>query len=170
MLELRLTHVANPDVDEDLRRFVSNAIRDLELHPKDALTWIRSVANRALTLIWEAELPPDKTLPKEWIDEWTNKDQKNLPENQGELPSKLGKQCQVLHLITGSVYTPRQSQYVTKTTYLLVDHLTSVGDFGQHRRDYPETTISVGFSATVVLAAISLIESLMTDLQRDGGD
>ena len=74
-------------------------------------------------------------------------------------------------LITDSdLSTSRQSKYVTRTTYLLVDHLQSVGDFGQHRRDYPETAISVGFAATVVLAAISLIESLMIDLQRDGGD
>ena len=49
-MELRLAQVTYPDVDEDLRRFVSNAIRDLEPHPVDALTWIRSVADRALVL------------------------------------------------------------------------------------------------------------------------
>ena len=169
-LELRLKQVATPSGDQYLHDFVSRAIEDIGRNPELAINGIRGIAERALMLIWEAELPPDKTLPKEWIDEWTNKDQTNLPENQGELPSKLGKQCRVLHLITGSVYTPRQSQYVTKTTYLLVDHLISVGDFGQHRSEFPETDVTVGFAATVVLAAISLIESLMTDLQRDGGD
>ena len=171
LMELRLAQVTYPDVDEDLRRFVSNAIRDLEPHPVDALTWIRSVADRALVLIWEAELPPDKVLPEEWIEEWRCRGVTNLPEDRGKLPSRSRAQCRVLRLITDSdLSTSRQSNYVTRTTYLLVDHLKSVGDFGQHRGDYPETTISVGFAATVVLAAISLIESLMTDLQRDGGD
>ncbi len=170
-MELRLAQVTYPDADEDLRRFVSNAIRDLEPHPEDALTWIRSVADRALALIWEAELPLDKTLPKEWIDEWRRRGERNLPEDRGKLPSRSGAQCRVLRLITDSgLSTSRQSKFVTRTTYLLVDHLKSVGDFGQHRGDYPETTISVGFATTIVLAAISLIESLMTDLQRDGGD
>ena len=168
LMELRLEQITNPGVDEDLRRFVSNAVRDIESHPEDALTWIRSAADRALTLIWEAELPPDKTLPEDWIDEWQRGGVRSLPEDQGKLPRRTGAQCHVLRLITGSDRTPRQSKYVTKTTCLLVDHLRSVGDFGQHRRDYPETTISVGFAATVVLAAISLVENLIADLQRDG--
>ena len=168
LLELRLAQVTNPDVD--LRRFVSNAIRDLEPHhPEDALTWIRSVADRALALIWEAELPGDKKLPPNWLKDWQLGGVKSLPEDGGKLPRGAGAQCHVLRLITGTDRILHQSKYVTKTTYLLVDHLKSVGDFGQHRGDYPETTISVGFAATVVLAAISLIESLTTDLQRDGG-
>ena len=166
---MRLAQVTNPDVDEDLRRFVSNAMRDLEPHhPEDALTWIRSVAGRALALIWEAELPHDRTLPKKWIDEWKRGGEKSLPEDRGKLPGGIGAQCHVLRLITGSAQISRQSRYITKTTYLLVDHLKSVGDFGQHRGDCPEATIAVGFAAAVVLAAISLIESLTTDLQRGG--
>ena len=167
-MEFRLEQITNPGVDEDLRRFVSNAVRDLEPHPEDALTWIRSVADRALALIWEAELPGDKKLPPNWLKDWQLGGVTNPPEDQGKLPSSSGAQCQILRLITGSARISRQSRYITKTTYLLVDHLKSVGDFGQHRGDYPEATISVGFAATVVLAAISLIESLTTDLQRDG--
>jgi len=168
LMELRLEQITNPGVDEDLRRFVSNAARDLEPHPEDALTWIRSVADRALALIWEAELPGDRKLPPNWLNHWQRGGVTNPPEDQGKLPSSSGAQCHVLRLITGSAHISRQSRYITKTTYLLVDHLKSVGNFGQHRGDYPETTISVGFAATVVLAAISLIESLTTDLQRDG--
>ena len=167
-LELRLKQAATPSTDQYLHDFVSRAIEDIGRNPELAINGIRGIAERALTLIWEAELPPDKALPSDWIDGWTNKDQRDLPGNQGELPSELGRQCQILRLITGSAQTLRQSIYVTKTTYLLIDHLKSVGDFGQHRRDYPETTISVGFAATVVLAAISLVENLTADLQRDG--
>ena len=167
-LELRLKQAATPSTDQYLRDFVSRAIEDIGRNPELAINGIRGIAERALTLIWEAELPPDKALPSDWIDGWTNKDRRDLPGNQGELPSELGKQCQILRLITGSAQTPRQSIYVTKTTYLLIDHLKSVGDFGQHRRDYPETAISVGFVATAILAAVSLVESLTADLQRDG--
>ncbi len=167
LMELRLEQIKNPGVDEDLHRFVSNAVRDLEPHPEDALTWIRSIADRALALIWEAELPPDKTLPEKWIEERQRGDVRSLPEDGGKLPRGAGAQCHVLRLITSSDRIPRQSKYVTKTTCLLLDPLQSVGNFGQHRNDYPEATISVGFAATAVLAAISLVESLTADLPRD---
>ena len=167
-LELRLKQAATPKTDPSLHDFVSRAIEDIGRNPELAINGIRGIADRALALIWEAELPHDRTLPKKWIDEWKRGGGKNPPEDRGKLPSRSGAQCQVLRLITGSDRISRQSKYVTKTTYLLVNHLKSVGDFGQHRGDYPETTISVGFAATVVLAAISLIESLTTDLQRDG--
>ena len=70
LLELRLAQVSVDTADEDLRAFVKNAIRDLAPVPERALVWIRSIANRALKLVWEAELPPDSTLPVEWRDEW----------------------------------------------------------------------------------------------------
>ena len=57
-----------------------------------------------------------------------------------------------------------QCKYVTKTTYLLLDHLQSVGNFGQHRDDSPEVEVTVGFAASVVFSAISLVECLAHDL------
>ena len=166
-LELRLKQVATPSGDQSLHDFVSRAIEDIGRNPELAINGIRGIAERALTLIWEAELPPDKTLPLDWLKDWQRGGVKSLPEDGGKLPRGSGAQCHVLRLITGSDRTLRQSKYVTKTTYLLVDHLKSVGDFGQHRGDYPETTISVGFAATVVLAAISLVENLTADLRRE---
>ena len=84
-------------------------------------------------------------------------------------PYGSGPQCGVLRLITGTDRVRRQSWYVTKTTSLLVDHLQSVGSFGQHRENFPETNVSIGFAPASVLAAISLIESLTADLQREEG-
>ena len=164
LLELRLSQVAGPGVDRDLLQFVGNAVRDIEPDPKHALIWIRSIADRALALIWAAELPPDRMLPPEWLDEWRHADVKNLPEDEGKLPHRSGMQCGVLRLITGTDRIRRQSRYVTKTTSLLVDHLQSVGSFGQHRENFPETNVSVGFAVASVLAAISLVESLTADL------
>jgi len=70
LLDLRLAQVAAKGVDDDLRDYVGNAIRDLAPVPERSLIWVRSIASRALTLIWDAELPPDRTLPAEWVEEW----------------------------------------------------------------------------------------------------
>ena len=164
LLELRITQVAGPGVDRDLSQSVSNAVRDIDPDPKHALIWIRSIADRALALIWNAELPPNRVLPPEWLDEWRHAGVKNLPEDEGRLPHGSGMQCGVLRVITGTDRIRRQSRYVTKTTSLLVDHLQSVGSFGQHRENFPETNVSIGFAAASVLAAISLVESLTADL------
>ena len=144
LLELRLAQVSADTSDEDLCAFVKNAIRDLAPVPERALVWIRSIANRALKLVWEAELPPDRTLPIGWRDEW-DRAGVNYPDDQGKLPRSPGAQCNILRLVTGTERTSRQARYVTKTTYLLLDHLQSVGDFGQHRDEFPDATAGVGF-------------------------
>ena len=169
LLELRLAQVSVDTSDDDLRAFVKNAIRDLAPVPARALVWVRSIANRGLKLVWEAELLPDRTLPVEWRDEW-DKTGVNYPDDQGKLPRSPGAQCNILRLATGTERTSRQVTYITKTTYLLLDHLLSVGDFGQHRDDFPQTAVTVGFAASVVFGAISLIESLTEDLQQPRDD
>ena len=174
LLELRFTQVAGPEVDGVLREYVRNAVRDIEPEPMHALIWIRSIADRALALIWDVELPRDRMLPPEWLDEWRHAGVKSLPEDGGKLPHGSGLQCGVLRLITGTDRVRRrQSRYVTKTTSLLVNHLQSVGSFGQHRENspktnvsIPETNVSIGFAAAIVLAAISLVENLTADLHR----
>lgn len=163
LLDLRLAQVAAKGVDDDLRDFVGNAIRDLAPAPERSLIWVRSIARRALTLIWDAELPPDRTLPAEWVEEWRHADV-NYTDDGGRLPRKPGAQCNILRLATGTERTVRQTSYVTRTTYLQLNYLQPVGDFGQHRDEYPETEVTVGFAASVVFAAISLLECLTQDL------
>ncbi len=165
LLDLRLAQVSVDGADEDLRAFVMNAIRDLSPVPGRALVWIRSIANRALKLVWEAELPPDRTLPVEWCDDWDGVGV-NYPVAHGKLPRSPGAQCNILRLATGTERTARCTKYVTKTTCLLIDYLQSVGDFGQHRDDFPDVTVNVGFATAAVLAAISLTECLTADLLR----
>lgn len=43
----------------------------------------------------------------------------------------------------------------------------SVGDFGQHLNSFPESKVTLGFATSVVLAAISLVESLTADLHGE---
>ena len=166
VLEMRLQQVAVPQTDTHLLDFVTRAVSDLDRNPELAVNGVRGIATRALALIWEAELPPDRTLPSDWIDEWKHAGER-LRDDSGKLPRSYGAQCNVLRLATGTDRVQRKSRYVTKTTYLLIDHLQSVGDFGQHRSDFPEAHVTVGFAASIVLAAIALIESLTADLQRE---
>ena len=163
MLELRLTQVTRRDVDEHLGRFVGNAVHHITPRPEDALTWVRSIAERALTLIWDAELP-DRMIPKEWLAVWS--DAKVYSDDNGrKLPGSSNAQCHILRLLWRSDLTP-QSTYVSRTTCLLVDHLQSVGDFGSaSRSDFPEAKVSIGFAAAVVLTAISLVECLTGELE-----
>ena len=167
MLELRLDQIARQNVDGLLHDHVSRVVRDMD-KPEIALDGIRRIARRALALIWDAELPPDKTLPLEWVEHWKRLDV-NFPHDEGKLPDGYGPQCGLLRLVTGSGNTRPLGKCVTKTTCLLVDHLQSVGNFGQHREEFSETTISIGFVASSVLSAISLVENLTADLHRQEG-
>ena len=164
MLELRLKQVGQ-NADPVLHDYVRRAVTEIDT-PELAINGIRGIVERGLSLIWQAELPSDETLPEEWLDEWKHAGLMNLPEDRGRLPRGSGRKCSVLRLITGTDSTRRLSRYVTKTTYLLVDHLQSVGHLGQHRSDSPEAKVTMGFAAGVVLSAISLVESLTADLSR----
>ena len=161
LLEMRLEQVPEGAVDETLRDLVNMAISVIARNPGYPLVWVRGIAERALDVVWEAELPPDRTLPAAWTSEWDLKDV-NFPDDQGKVPSSRGQQCNVLRLATGTERTTRSTRYITKTTFLLIDHLQSVGNFGQHRTEGQEVTI--GFAAAVILSAISLLECLAHDL------
>ena len=162
MLELRLKQVSAEAVDERLSDLVSKAIRDLVPTPGDASTWVRGIAERALQVIWVAEeLPTDGTLPAKWTEEWNNNNVQ-YPHPYGDRHLSPGQQCGILRLATGTQRTSRRTHYLTKPTFLLLDHLQSVGNFGQHRGGAPEVT--VGFAAAVLSSAISLVECLARDL------
>ena len=163
LLKLRFDQVSAEVVDEQLRDYVSNAIRDLAPEPERALIWVRSIADSGLEVVWAAELPPDRTLPAEWTREWDHNDVP-YPHDQGKLPRSRRQQCNILRLATGTERTTRCTRHLTKAAFLLLDHLQSVGNFGQHRADFPDTEVTIGFAAAVVLSAISLVECLTRDL------
>lgn len=165
LLELRLAQVTSAALDKNLRGYVENAIRDLEPNPELALKWVRSIATRAFALIWEVELGQGFGLPQGWLTEWKHANV-NWSDDRGSIPKGYGAQCNILRLATGTEKVRRLTRYVTKPTCLLLDHLQSVGDFGQHREDFPESTVTTGAAAAVVLAAIELIESLTRDLTK----
>lgn len=162
-LEIRLAQLVKGDAK--LREYIRNAIRDIAPNPEMALTWVRSISDRALELIWRAELPLDQAIPKEWLDEWKHADDLKWLEPGHRMPRSSGKRCKALRQATGTDRFRRVTKYVTKTTSLLVDQLQSVGDFGQHRSDYPESSVSMGFAAQAIFAAIELFVALEEELQ-----
>jgi hypothetical protein len=155
LLEVRLSQI--PIVDVTLRNFVQKAIRDLD-EPAHAVVWARSIAERALDMIWEKELPKDREFPSDWIAEWKFAGVKWAEELE-RLPPRRGAQCGVLRLITGTEDTKRLTKYVSKPTYLLVDHIQAIGDFGQH----PSDPVTLPFAASFCYSAIELCESIQRD-------
>jgi hypothetical protein len=158
LLELRASQLVK--ADPTLRGFIQKAIRDIS-EPAHAIVWGRSISDRALDLIWDKELPANRSLPQEWIDNWKFAGV-NWSDDQGKLPRRRGAQCNILRLITGTENSQRLAKYVTKPSYLLLDHLQSIGDFGQHRED----NVSLGFATAICMAAIELCDSLTRDFAR----
>ena len=156
MLELRLEGIANR-ADPKLAGLVKNAIRDLHPDPDTAVMWMRNVADTAFDLIWKAELPVNKSLPEDWKSLYT------VGEAPDRLPQSRGAQCHALRLFTGTEKNPRVAQFVTKPTCLLVDHIHSIGNFGQHRGGQE---ISLPTAASFCLSAIELCERLTMELPR----
>ena len=154
LLELRVAQISS--ADPMLLADVKKAIRDLQPEPTQSTTWARSIADRALDLIWKAELPPDRSLPDEWKFIGIEFDER------GRLPGSSGRQCGILRQITGTEVHDLVTQFITKPTCLLVDHVHSVGNFGQHKRGI---NVSILIAASFCLSAIALCESLSRDLE-----
>lgn len=154
VLELRLEQVAG--ADPELLGYVRNAVRDLYPVPTQSVMWARSIAERALALVWSAELPSDRSMPAPWKFVDVRFD------DYGRFPRSLGVQCGILRRITGTGQHDPVAEFVTKPTCLLIDHVQSVGDFGQHKEGQ---TVSVGFAAAFCFSAIALCERLAEDLR-----
>ena len=73
---------------------------------------------------------------------------------------RRGAQCWLLRLITGTDKVERLARHVTKPTSILVDHIQSIGDFGQHR----DGAIPWNFAASFCYSAVELCELLARDL------
>ncbi len=157
LLELRLEGIRNR-VDPKLAGYALKAIRDLP-EPDHAIVWMRSFSEKALDLIWNAELGRDQSLPESWKASGIEFDER------GRLPVSRGKQCGILRKASGSENSPRVTRFLTKPAFLLLDHLHTVGNFGQHREG-AGARISVPTAAAFCLSAIELCERLASDLPR----
>ncbi|MEI6442772.1 MAG: ATP-binding protein [Nostocales cyanobacterium ELA583] len=163
-LGLRFAQISQ--VDPALSNYVRMAIRDLSPSPEGSLVWMRNIAKRSLQLIWEKELPRDRSIPQNWINEWQRSGEwrDGLLDSGRLLPVSDGRQCSILRLATGTQDSHSVTKYITKTTYVLVNHIKSIGDFGQHREN--QDFVNIGTAASFCMSAIALCESLYNDLNR----
>ena len=162
LLELRLSQLR--DVDQKLYRYVERAIRDLQPEPELAINGMRGIGEYALDLVWIAELPSGRTLPLEWVEQWKHNGENLMDEiADGKVPSSMTGQCRLLQLMTGTQKSKRIAKFITRPTYLLIDHLQSVGHFGQHIEGNP---VTLSFAASICLTAIALCQSLVRDFNQ----
>jgi len=159
LLQLRLA--ALPTIDEELREYIENAVDTID-KPKIPIRLLRAVMERCLKLIWKKELP-DGTIPESWIAAWKMPDRDNrilreIPERI--LPGTFGKQLRIVDLMTD----PRRDKVtrIRRSTYVLLNGLHSVADFGQHLEG---EDIPLLFGPSICLWALQLSEQLFEDLQ-----
>ncbi len=124
---------------------------------------------RALQLIWAKELGSSKTLPDDWITEWQHGGAApRWLDGRKRVPSGDGEQMYALDLLTGKKqghnFIERKAKALTKSTFLLLDNLQSIGDFGQHLKDYPECPPTTTFAVAVIGNAIEFVSALTKDL------
>ena len=168
LLEIRLKQIREiRGADRDLIDHVKIVIELLQQRgPIPSFGSVREIEDRALKLIWDAELEPNRSIPKTWKsdslpDAWKLDTvvREVVRENQFPKKSQRGQQCRILRLMSEN----NISKVITKPTQLLVNHLHSVGNFVHHREG---STMSIPIAASFCLSAISLCESLAEDLVR----
>lgn len=159
LLELRLSHLN--DVDNDLLGYLQLAVDNID-NPPLVVGQIRGIVNRALSLIWKADMPGG-LIPREWTILWKGFDSENNPPvrnpPEGAIPTSGAKQCYLLDLMTD----PRKGgkTQVSRPVFLLIDFLNSAGNFGQHLYG---AEIPQRFAVTSCIAAIDMCELLTKEL------
>src|SRR5690606_2029334 len=135
-----------------------------------SLVATRSLVQRAIQLIWDAELPGTNTLPEDWTNEWKHGGAApKWLDDRRRVPSGDGQQMHALDLLTGKKvghnFVERKAKLLTRSTFLLLDSLQSMGDFGQHLKDYPECPPTTSFAVAIIVNAIELVDALTLDLR-----
>jgi len=148
-------------VDERLIEHIRFAIEKLD-KPYLFVNEIRSLVNRAFTVIWASDLP-DGRIPAEWTAGWRQLDRNGRPIErnppEGIIPDEGGRQCYLLSLMTDSRRAGETR--ISRPTYFMLNYLQSIGDFGQHLGN---SHVPDGFTYTVCLTAIEMCEQLSRDL------
>lgn len=159
---LQLRFASLPSGDEELLSYLRNAIENSG-DPNVLIRMVRGLVERSFRLIWDKAIP-NRQIPTEWSTEWKQPDRDgNQPPNnppEGSVPGRLGRQCQLLNLMTDPRRTKRTT--VRRSTYVLLEGLQTVGDFGQHLEGEP---VPHGFGVAVCLSALQTVEQVTVDLE-----
>ena len=160
-LEHRLNHLSI--TDPSLRRFIQRSIEDIPDHPDVCLSNMRGIVDKALDLIWDAELGTDRIIPEAWFSDWQNANE-NGPEKYwaNKFPPKRGHQIRLLQLLTGTQNSGAKARKISKSTYALVNAAHGFGDFGQHMDG---ADIPVGVAVSAVMTCLELASCLCSELR-----
>lgn len=157
--ELRLSQLSGGPTA--LRRQVKAAVAEIGTLPARCLMSFRLITREALELIYDAETP-GRQIPATWMTAWQHANNRWATKiHNNRLPSSDGLQCGLLAEITSTHGgKPKLAQYVSRSTYVLVEHVKQVGDLGNH----PDGQISPAYAAACCLAAVELCERLADEL------
>jgi hypothetical protein len=169
ILELRLA--AEPEVPllHGLRAFVQLAVHSLGQEPRVALAALRSVADEAVDVAWNAEFPSGQipatvqqhlTLPRSQRGPALN------PNILGNLADKNARRT-ILRAACGSLGSAKVTTKVSRPLMVLIDHVTGLGNYGQHIGDVPPQTESppdAGFCIGACWASVELLRRAAVDL------
>ena len=159
LLERRLAHL--PRLDASLKRYIERGIEDLPDHPDVCLSNVRGIVDRALDLVWAAELE-EKKLPSGWFDMWKRAGETGIDAWNEQFPTRRGHQIRLLQLMTGTDKSSARAKFVSKSAYVLANAAHGFGDFGQHMDGDP---VDLG----TAFAALSVCVELAAVLDRDIG-
>lgn len=157
VMERRISQLTG--VDATLRRYLERGAEDLPDHPGIFLTNIRGIVNQAFELIWKAELG-SKVIPSAWMSTWKYNQERGVEDWQTTFPQGVHR-VRLLNLITGTDKSKPCANYVTKSTYVLVNAAHAFGDFGQHQEGAP---IDSGTAYSALHLCIELAAALMREL------
>lgn len=160
LLELRLNQLTS--LDPSLRRYLQRSIEDIPDHPEVCLSSMRGIIDRALDLIWEAELGSERTIPAEWFVEWQHNGEKGA-ENRwnNQFPTKRGHQLRLLQLMTGTLNSSSKTKKISKNTWAVANAAHGFGDFGQHIEG---AQVPVGVAVSAVYVCLELAACLEKEL------
>lgn len=158
VLERRIAQITN--IDPDLERYLRRSVDDLPDHPNVLLTSVRGIVERALALIWAAELT-DHRIPDGWFDTWRYNGDRGYDDWRSKFP-KGGARVRLLDLMTASRNSNPCAKHVTRGTYVLANAAYSFGDFGQHQEE--GGVVSLGTAYVALHLCVELAAALAREL------
>ena len=151
VLEFRTAHVRAGD--PELMKFIRRAVKHLPDEPDGVLGSARDILDRALDLVWAAEAT-GSLVPESWIAHWKATEVTSGRRLQATsdypsgsmIPEERGRQCALLRLATGQQSDSADvAARASKSTYLLIEHMSQIGDLKNHFKGEPTLTMAVAF-------------------------
>jgi hypothetical protein len=162
VMQRRIEHLT--DIDPILKQYLHRSAEDLPDYPNNFLSNVRGIVNQCFELIWQAELGV-KRIPSEWMSIWKRNQERNLEDWETSFPQG-GRRLRLLDLMTGSERSQPVANYVTKSTYTLMNAVHGFGDFGQHLEG---AVVDRGTAYSAFQLCIELAASLTRELPTNQG-